>query len=159
MLTSASECILWLSFWPSCLPVWSGLCPQSSQISLSLISTLQRSSLAFFQWNDTTNCGNQSLIVCVFCVCMFACAHVCELHASACLKDVCGLISSFPFQWINVMVHRNKGVASLCFVLDAWYPVIMFPARFQCPTFVTMIKCISKVVCMKQHCQPVRAHK
>lgn len=161
MLTSASECIPWLFFWPSHLPFWSGLCPKSSQMSLSLINALQKSSLAFLQWNETTNCGNQSLIGVCVCVCerMFACAHVYTLHAHSCFKDVCGLISSFCF-WMSEChgVLEQRSGFSLLFV-GCLVPSDNVSAWFQCPIFATMINYISKVVCMRQHCQPVRAHK
>lgn len=75
------------------MPAWPGPCPQSSQISLWLISTLQKSSLAFLQRNEATDCGNQSLIVC-------ACARK---HGrlrvpvrAGCLRAVCGPMASSP---------------------------------------------------------------
>lgn len=102
-------------FWRRCVPAWPGPCPQSSQISLWLISTLQKSSVAFLQRNEATDCGNQSLIVCV-CACARAnmAACVCQCERAAC--ELCVVPSLPPLrQQIAVVPYWNKGAAPFSF--------------------------------------------
>ena len=130
MLASASECILWLCFWQSCLLVWSGLCPQLSQISLSLISTLQKSSLAYFQWNETTNGGNQSLILCVT---VQGCLHalVYAHHMSVAVLKMCVVspVLFFSDKLMSWCIGTKAWLLSVnsFFFLDACCPAIFFP--------------------------------
>lgn len=130
-------------FWRRCVPAWPGPCPQSSQISLWLISTLQKSSVAFLQRNEATDCGNQSLIVCA-CACARAnmAACVCQCERAAC--ELCVVPSLPPLrQQIAVVPYWNKGAApfsfpsfffffsrTFVFQLGARPPLIMLPRGF-----------------------------
>lgn len=104
MLTSALEprsC-----FKRRCVPVWLGLCPQSSQISLLLISTLQKSCLAYLQQNEATNCRNQPLIVRAR---LLRCVRKHGLRVP--VHSVCGLIASFhlPIKYSHSVLEQRSG--------------------------------------------------
>lgn len=69
-------------FWPSCLPLWSGLWPKSARMSLLLINTLQKIFVGVSQMKRNSELLKLIRIMFVF-------HFVCVQHVLSRLRDVC----------------------------------------------------------------------